>query len=94
MAQASAARVVDLTEIRGKTEQRVANVLQVLKAGKALTYEELQTATGSTYDSLLYILTTLCAVGMVERLDVPDGPGRPKVHFQWIRSKRAQVLGT
>lgn len=86
-------------DIRGKTEQRVALVVTVLRDSQhGLTYEDLQTRTGATYDSLLYILATLCEVGMVRRLDLASGPGRPKVHFQWIKSRRtarrAQVPGT
>lgn len=71
--------------IRGKTEQRVEQVLKVLgSARNPVTYDELETRTGAHYDSLLYILTTLVEVGFVERLDLPDGPGRPKVHFRML----------
>jgi DNA-binding IclR family transcriptional regulator len=74
-----------VVEIRGKTEQRVQNVIRTLrKARGPLSYEELQRLTGSTYDALLYICSTLAEVGYVERLDVADGPGRPKVKFVWI----------
>lgn len=94
MSQATAAAVVNLNEIRGKTEQRVSNVVAALKASKtAMSYDDLIAITGSTYDSLLYILATLCEVGMVTRLEVPEGPGRPKVQFQWVNLKRAQAQG-
>lgn len=85
-----------MVEIRGKTEQRVSHVVSVLrKARSPLSYDDLARSTGASYDSLLYILATLVEVGMVNRLDEPDGPGRPKVRFEWIATKsRAQVLGT
>lgn len=81
-------------EIKGKTEQRVQNVVSELRrARRPYTYDDLILLTGSTYDSLLYILATLQEVGMVERTETPEGPGRPKVLFRWKSSRRAQALG-
>lgn len=85
---------VEALIILGKTEQRIAHVVRVLRdaAPEQLTYGELGTQTGTSYDVLLYILTTLVEVGMVERLEEPAGnPGRPKCFFRWVG---AQVSGT
>lgn len=72
-------------EIRGKTEQRVEKVLSVLqKARHPVTYDDLQSRTGAHYDSLLYILATLVEVGLAERLELAEGPGRPRIHFRWV----------
>lgn len=80
-----------VVDIRGKTEQRISAVIDLMRAAPAssFTYEELSQATGAHYDACLYILATLCEVGMAERIEVPDGPGRPKVHFKWIGGARA-----
>lgn len=82
-------------DIRGKTEQRVVAVIELLRAEpkRQFTYEELATITGAHYDACLYILATLCEVGLVKRVDVPDGPGRPKVHFTWTGKADARGLG-
>jgi predicted transcriptional regulator len=87
--------VGEVVEIRGKTEQRVAAVVQTLQAAKEpLTYEELQEATGSSYDACLYILAALHEVGLVERENRPDGPGRPRVLFRWVHGRRsARAMG-
>lgn len=87
-----------LDPVRGKTEQRVTSVVEHMRSsrGRLVTYDELNKATGTTYDVLLYILTTLCEIGYVERIEVPEGPGRPRVQFRWInRSRRTsgQALG-
>jgi predicted ArsR family transcriptional regulator len=70
---------------RGKTEQRISAVLKVLqKASGPLTYDDLVRKTGTSYDPLLYILGTLVEVGYLEREDVVEGPGRPRVYFTWV----------
>jgi DNA-binding HxlR family transcriptional regulator len=85
--------VAVVTEIRGKTEQRVTNVIRVLKRAKRpVTYDYLQEETGAHYDVLLYILSTLIEVGLVEREGAPDGPGRPRVRFSW-NEDAAQAMG-
>ena len=82
---------------KGKTEQRITAVLDVLRKARApLTYEDLVAKTGTSYDPLLYILGTLVEVGFVEREDVPDGPGRPRVHFRWVAGEargNARAMG-
>ena len=83
-----------VTEIRGKTEQRITSVFSALRnAKKALTYDDLIEATGTSYDPLLYILGTLVEAGLVERTDVAEGPGRPRVYFKWVRSGGARAMG-
>ena len=87
-----------VTPIRGKTEQRVAQVISILQdAQKPMSYDQLRLATGArpgqkagvmyggvAYDQLLYILSTLIAVGLVERLEEPERrQGRPRVYFAW-----------
>jgi len=82
-----------VTEIhhKGKTEQRISAVLDVLrKASKPLTYDDLVGLTGTSYDPLLYILGTLVEVGLLEREDIPEGPGRPRVYFKWVKSARSR----
>lgn len=77
-----------VVEIRGKTEQRVQHVIAALKKRRdPVDYDTLIRVTGANYDSLLYILATLIEVGMVNRTNVADGPGRPKVHFVWVRGE-------
>jgi predicted ArsR family transcriptional regulator len=86
--------VTVVTEIRGKTEQRVIAVISVLKGATApVTYDDLHNQTGTAYDVLLYILATLCEIGLVEREEVAEGPGRPRVHFQWIKRDKARAIG-
>lgn len=88
-------------EFRGKTEQRVAQIVATLRASpRRLSYDDLVGMTGAPYDALLFVLATLVEVGMVEREDVPDGPGRPRVYHRWatggdaLTQGGARVLGT
>lgn len=76
----------------GKTQQRVIAVLGLLQENpsKAYSYSDLMTATGTPYDQLLYMLHAWEAVGMVTKADIAEGPGRPKVTFQWS----PRVVGT
>lgn len=84
-----------VTEIRGKTEQRVTAVLDCLKSAKhPLTYDNLSKDTGTAYDILLYILATLVEVGLVERHEqAGPGPGRPKIQFTWAKRGNARAVG-
>lgn len=98
-----------VTTIRGKTEQRVGQVISILKDAKApLSYEDIRLASGArsrgkkgvlyggvAYDQLLYILSTLIEVGLVERSeDSERGPGRPRVFFHWRNNaKAARAMG-
>lgn len=71
-------------QVKGKTEQRVERVIEVLKNSPGVVgYEELAEKTSASYDSLLYILATLEEIGKVIRTTVATGPGRPKVFFEW-----------
>lgn len=94
-----------ITDIRGKTEQRITEVISVLrKSGAPLTYDEIRIATGAIegkdgvlrkgtpYDALLYILSTLVEVGLVRRIEEVAGPGRPRVYFEWIKNATPNVL--
>lgn len=94
-----------VTEIRGKTEQRVSEIISILKdAASPMSYDDLRIASGAvrqadgawvggtSYDIFLYVCATLVEVGLAERTDVPDGPGRPKVHFRWVAT-RARAIG-
>jgi hypothetical protein len=99
-----------VTAIRGKTEQRVAQVMSILQdAPEPMSYDQLRLATGATpskkagvmyggvaYDQLLYILSTLIAVGLVERLEEPERKqGRPRIYFKWqTQTKAARAGGT
>lgn len=72
-------------QIKGKTEQRVGRVIEVLEnATSPVGYEELVEKTSASYDSLLYILSTLEEIGKVRRTTTASGPGRPKVFFEWV----------
>lgn len=88
------AQQVQHLEVRGKTEQRVAAVIQTLQQSREkLTYEELTEATGAAYDVLLYITLTLVEIGLVVRSEEgTPGPGRPKVYFEWD-AKAARGMG-
>lgn len=84
-----AANVIQLPPVPGKTQQRIQMLLSILqrKPQRAYTYAELQELTGTPYDQLLYCLHTLEAVSMVQRTDLVEGPGRPKVAFQWVEAR-------
>jgi hypothetical protein len=98
-----------VTAIRGKTEQRVAQVMSILQDASApMSYDQLRLATGAkpsgkagimyggvAYDQLLYILSTLIEVGLVERLEEPERKqGRPRIYFQWRNQpKAARAVG-
>lgn len=58
---------------------------------KAFGYRDLMDATGMPYDALLYVLHAWAEVDIVQKHEVPNGPGRPKVTFQW---SAARVGGT
>lgn len=76
-----------VVDIPGKTDQRIERLVSALKSARTpLTYDALIQATGATYDLVLYVTATLIHVGMVRRVTEPDGPGRPKVRFQWVPS--------
>lgn len=92
-----------VADIKGKTEQRIPEVMRVLEHAPApLTYDDIRLATGAIegkdgvlrkgvpYDALLYILATLVETGHVRRIEEATGPGRPRMYFEWIqrRSKR------
>lgn len=80
---------------KGKTEQRVAEVISVLKGTtEPLYYADLKDRCSCPYDALLYILHTLTEIGMVQRVEIASGPGRPKVQFVWIHGKGAQDGGS
>lgn len=97
-----------VTTIRGKTEQRVGQVISILSDSREpLSYEAIRRASGArsrgkspilyggvAYDQLLYILSTLVEVGLVERLeDSERRAGRPRVFFQWRNSPKAARAG-
>ena len=98
-----------VTTIRGKTEQRVQQVISILQDADApLSYEEIRIASGArsrgkssilyggvAYDQLLYILSTLIEVNLVERLEETERRvGRPRVFFKWrANSKAARAVG-
>lgn len=71
--------------VRNKTQQRISSLVELLKenANQAFSYSDLMVETDMAYDTLLYVLHTLAEVGMVTKVETPDGPGRPKVTFQW-----------
>jgi hypothetical protein len=85
-------------------QTRCAQVVDIVAERSAWTYEELQIATGGekvgekvvggvAYDALLYIFSTLQALGLIERTTVPNesGPGAPRAQFLW--TDQARVLG-
>ncbi len=74
-----------IREARNKTQQRIAGLVALLQenSAQAFAYSDLMVETGMAYDTLLYCLHTLAEVGMVTKVETPDGPGRPKVTFQW-----------
>lgn len=80
-------------EARNKTQQRISHLLELLRENstQAFTYADLMLATGMAYDTLLYVLHTLEAMGHVTKEETPDGPGRPKVTFQWASTRTGGV---
>ena len=95
-------------DIRGKTEQRCAAVVQVLqKAGRRpLSYDDIRLATGGrrkadgsvdggiSYDILLYVVSALVEVGLVERTKIQTRkPGNPRVQFTWVGKVEARAMG-
>lgn len=91
--QVQEAQVVQMPRQLGKTQQRVIAVLDHLRGNptEAFSYSDLMSETGTPYDQLLYMLHAWEAVGVVTKHEHADGPGRPKVMFQWAD---ARVLGT
>lgn len=89
-------KVVPLKTVRGKTEQRIAQVVRIMQkaAPGRLSYEQIREKTDTHYDVLIYIMQTLVEVGLVERTEEGKGPGRPKVYFAWIEDGRAQEVGS
>lgn len=84
-AMGTGAEMTAVAQVKGKTEQRVEAVVSYLtRQTSPVGYGELRDATGSSYDSLLYILATLEEIGRVKRTTVSAGPGRPKVFFEWV----------
>lgn len=49
---------------------------------------------GMAYDTLLYVTSTLIEVGLVERIDVPTGHGRPRAFFVWKTNRKANAART
>lgn len=97
-----------VTVIRGKTEQRVQQVMSILKdAQEPLSYEQIRRASGArsrgkssvlyggvAYDQLLYILATLQEVGLVDRIEESERrQGRPRVFFKWRNNARSARAG-
>lgn len=93
-----------VTDIRGKTEQRITEVIAALQnAHEPLTYDDIRIATGAArgkdgvlrkgtpYDALLYILATLVEVGCVRRIEEASGPGRPRMYFEWCLPGKSGV---
>lgn len=78
-----------IQEVQNKTQQRIASVVSLLRKNptKAYGYPELVAKTGMAYDTLLYVLHTLECVDLVTKHETPDGPGRPKVTFQWAQTR-------
>lgn len=96
-----------VTPIRGKSEQRVTQVISILKnAGTPMSYDDIRLATGAeprgpkkilyggvAYDQLLFILTTLIEVGYVEKTEEARHQGRPRMFFRWKPVKAARAGG-
>jgi len=97
-----------VTPIRGKTQQRITQVISILKDAKdPLTYEQIRRLTGArsrgkspilyggvAYDQLLYITSTLVEVGLVERLEDSERKhGRPRVFFRWQNNAKSARAG-
>ena len=99
--------VADVVDIRGKTEQRCAAVIEVLKnALEPLSYDDLRLATGGkkrangtidggiSYDILLYVVTAFVEAGLVEKTRLHTRkPGSPRVLFQWVSKPEARAMG-
>ena len=92
-------------DIRGKTEQRVTEVISILSnASGPLSYDDIRIASGAKagrdgvlrkgvpYDALLYITCTLMELGHVRRIEEANGPGRPRVYFEWMHSSPDGVV--
>jgi hypothetical protein len=94
-----------IMDIRGKTEQRVTEVISILRnASEPMSYDDIRVATGAKtgrdgvlrkgipYDALLYITSTLMELGHVRRIEEASGPGRPRVYFEWVHSSKLNVV--
>lgn len=71
---------------RTKTQRRIEMVVGALQAAahpEGLTYKELQVVTGTNYQALTYVLTTLEVTGMVRRHRRGNNRGRPTESFSW-----------
>ncbi len=99
--------VADVVDIRGKTEQRCAAVVEVLREARGpLSYDDIRLATGGkrksdgtvdggiSYDILLYVVSALVEVGLVERTKIQTRkPGNPRVQFTWTGKVEARAMG-
>lgn len=96
-----------MQQVQNKTEQRVEHIISLLKnASEPMTYDELRIASGAqrregkpliggiAYDMLLFVMTTLIALDLVERNEVVEGKGHPRYYFHWkANRKAARALG-
>jgi hypothetical protein len=93
--------VADVVDIRGKTEQRCAAIVQVLQNAEGpLSYDDIRLATGGrrkqdgrvaggiSYDILLFVMAAFVEVGLVQRTKIETRePGHPRVQFVWTKGK-------
>lgn len=97
-----------VTPIRGKTEQRIGQVISILRDAKdPLSYDQIRRMTGArsrgkspilyggvAYDQVLYITSTLIHLGLVERIeDTERKQGRPRVFFKWCNPAKSARAG-
>lgn len=95
-------------DIRGKTEQRCAAVVQVLQQSDGpMSYDDIRLSTGGkrrsdgtvkggiSYDILLYVVSALVEVGLVTKTRIETRkPGNPRVQFTWTgKVNLARALG-
>lgn len=94
-------------EVQTKTEQRVQHIIGMLQSARApMTYDDLRIQSGATrrddgtlvggvaYDQLLFVITTLMHLGLVERSEVIEGKGHPRYLFSWVGPRSGRVPGT
>lgn len=86
LANSSESQVIQMPQAPGKTQQRVRNLREFMQTSTSHphSYEELRTASGMPYDALLYVLSAWDEMGVVEKLEIAEGAGRPKVYFKWV----------
>lgn len=69
-----------------KAEARIQEMIDYLKKNtESHSYDDLHKAIGIPYDVALFSLSTLHLLGRVKKANEPDGAGRPRVVWKWVK---------